>query len=93
MPYCAVSLRSSRWRRKFEAAHTSDLEPAPEAPRRHRQPLRPPLAELLDTLPPDEAIARAYRGYDYRMRKIAGALGCQDSTISRRRALEERGVS
>ncbi len=38
--------------------------------------------------------ARAYRDDDYRLREIAGALGCQDSTVSRRlRAFEERGVS
>ena len=49
----------------FVRAHTSDLEPVPEVPRRHRQPLRTPLAELLGRLPPDEAIARAYRDYDY----------------------------
>ncbi len=75
-------------------AHTSDLEPAPEVPRRHRQPPRPPLAELLGTLTPDEAIGRAYRDYDYRIRKIAGALGSHCSTVSRRRwAGEERRVS
>ncbi len=81
-------------REPFVRARTSDLEPAPEVPQRHRQPLRPPLAELLDTLPPDEAIARAFRDYDYRLRGIAGALGCHYSTVGRRlRALEERGVS
>ena len=41
--------------------HTSHLEPVPDGLRRHR----PPLAELPGTLPPDEAIARAYRDYDY----------------------------
>ncbi len=51
-------------------------------------------AELLGTLPPDEAIARAYREYDYRMREIAGALGCHYATISRRlRAFENNRVS
>ncbi len=41
-----------------------------------------------------EAIARAYREYGYRMREIAGALGCPYATISRRlRAFEEDGVS
>ena len=41
-----------------------------------------------------EAIARAYREDDYRMREIAGALGCHYATISRRlRALEEDAVS
>ncbi len=41
-----------------------------------------------------EAIARASREYDYRMREIAGALGCQYATISRRlRAFEKDGVS
>ena len=41
-----------------------------------------------------EAIARAYREYGYRMREIAGALGCHYATISRRlRAFEEDGVS
>ena len=75
-------------------AHTSDVGPAPEVPRRHRRPLRPPLAELLGTLPPDEAIARAYREYDCRMREIAGALGCHYATISRRlRAFEKDGMS
>ncbi len=75
-------------------AHTSYLDPVPEVPRRYRQPLRPPLAELPGTLPPDEAIARAYRDYDYRLRELADALGCHSSTVSRRRrALEERRVS
>jgi len=46
-------------------AHISDLEPVPKVPQRHRQPLRPPLAEPLGTLPPDEAIARAYRDYGH----------------------------
>jgi len=41
----------------FVRAHTSDLEPVHDVLRRHRQPL--------GTLPPDEAIARAYRDYDY----------------------------
>ena len=41
-----------------------------------------------------EAIARAYREYDYRMREIAGALGCHYATISRRlRAFEKDGMS
>jgi len=63
-------------------------------PRRHRQPLRPPLAELLGTLPPAEAIARVCRDDDYRLREIAGAFGCRSSTVSRRlRAFEERRVS
>ncbi len=31
-----------------------------------------------------EAIARAYREYDYRVCEIAGALGCHYATISRR---------
>ena len=78
----------------FVRAHTSDVGPVPEVPRRHRRPLRPPLAELLGTLPPDEAIACAYSEYDYRMREIAGALGCHYATISRRlRAFEKDGMS
>ena len=41
-----------------------------------------------------EAIARAYREYDYRMREIASALGCEYATIGRRlRAFEKDGVS
>ena len=41
-----------------------------------------------------EAIASAYREYDYRMREIAGALGCHYAMISRRlRAFEKDGVS
>jgi DNA-binding MarR family transcriptional regulator len=53
-----------------------------------------PLAELHGTLPPDEAIGRARRDYDYHLRELAGALGCQYSTVSRRlRAFEERRVS
>ena len=78
----------------FVRAHTSDLGPVPEVPRRHRQPLRPPLAEPLGTLQPDEAIARAHRDDDYRLREIAGALGCHSTTVGRRlRAFEERRVS
>ena len=41
-----------------------------------------------------EAIARAYREDDYRMREIAAAFGCHYATISRRlRAFEKDGVS
>lgn len=63
-------------------------------PRRHRQPLRLPLAKLLGTLPPDEAIARAYRDCDYRLREVADALGCHDSVVSRwLPVIEERRAS
>ena len=56
--------------------------------------LAPPLAELLGTLPPGEAIARAYRDDDYRLRDLPGALGCHSTTFSRRlRAFEERRMS
>ena len=52
-----------------------------------------PPAELLGTVPPDEAVARAYRDYDYRLREIAAALGCHSSPVSRRlRAFDERRV-
>ena len=41
-----------------------------------------------------EAIARAYRDCDYRLREIAAALGCHYATISRRlRAFEKDGMS
>ena len=81
------------------AGHCSQAEQSLEGGDRGAAPVvaedeRPPLAELLGRLPPGEAIARAYRDDDYRMREIVGALGCHSSTVSRRlRAFEERWVS
>lgn len=41
-----------------------------------------------------EAVARAHPEYDYRLRELAGALGCHYATISRRlRAFEKDGMS
>ena len=43
---------------------------------------------------PTSVIARAYRDYDYRLRELAGALGCHTATASRRRRIfEERRMS
>jgi REP element-mobilizing transposase RayT len=60
-----------------------------EHPRAQRQPLRPPLAELL----PDESaetISRAHREHGYRLTAIAEQLGIHPATAGRRlRRLEE----
>ena len=65
--------------------------PCPEVPRRHRQPPRPSLVELLAHHDRDEAIALAYRRHAYTLDEIAGALGRHYATVSRRlRAYEQR---
>ena len=61
---------------------TAALEPLPEVPREHWQPLRPGLGELFAAH--EDAIAVAYRSYGYTQRQIAAHLGCHTSTVSRR---------
>jgi putative transposase len=61
--------------------------PLAEIPRSQIEPLRPPLAELFATA--ELPIATAHRQHDYRLREIAGYLGCHYSTVSRRLTEEE----
>lgn len=68
----------------FQRNHTDDLYPAPEIPRDHWQPVRPPLEQILHGRPRNEAIAAAYRTHGYHMNEIAQVLGCHYATISRR---------
>jgi putative transposase len=67
---------------------TEELEPIPEIPREHWQPLRPPLDEILTQL--DDPIAVAYRSYGYTLREIAAHIGCHPATVSRRLRRAER---
>ncbi|MBM4256581.1 MAG: helix-turn-helix domain-containing protein [Deltaproteobacteria bacterium] len=55
----------------------------PEVPRRQRQPVRPPLSQLV-TVDTAEAIGRAYRDHGYRLAEIAQHLGIHYATVSRR---------
>jgi REP element-mobilizing transposase RayT len=66
----------------FIRERTAAIEPIPEVPRAHWQPLRPPLSEIFETAA--EPIATAYRTYGYTLRAIAEHLGCHYSTVSRR---------
>ena len=45
---------------------------------------RPPLGELLDRHPADEALRLARRVHRYTLREIASALGCSTETVRRR---------
>lgn len=67
---------------------TAGLEPIPEIPRAHWQPLRPGLAEIF--LTEADPIVVAYRTYGYRLREIGDQLGCHYSTVSRRLRESER---
>lgn|SRR5581483_2726638 len=62
---------------------------SPEVPRRQRQPVRPPLRQLVMEDTP-EAIGRAYREYGYRLAEIAQHLGVHYATVSRRLQQFER---
>jgi hypothetical protein len=60
-----------------------------EVPRVQRQPVRPPLEEILHRRA-DRGIAVAYQQYGYRLREIADYLGIHYATVSRRlRKVEE----
>jgi hypothetical protein len=75
---------------EFAALRTRSLGPLTEVPRRHWQPVRPSLAQLL-TPPSDARIADAFGLWGYTMSEIACQLGVHYATISRRlRRYEER---
>jgi REP element-mobilizing transposase RayT len=67
---------------EFIREQTCGLEPHVEIPRKHWQPIRPPLSALFATH--DDPVATAYREWGYTLREIAGHLGCHYSTVSRR---------
>ncbi len=77
---------------EFAGAHTRELEPSAEVPRRHWQPVRSSLEELLS--PASNAhIAAAHTEHGYTMREIADHLGLHYATISRRIRRHEAEVS
>jgi putative transposase len=63
--------------------HVSKPALNPEVPRRQRQPIRPPLGQLVRDDSP-KAIGQAYREYGYRLAEIAQHLGIHYATVSRR---------
>jgi putative transposase len=68
---------------QFVAECTRDLERLAEVPRRHWQPYRPPLPEILRNSE-DAHIVAAYSQWGYTMREIAEQLGVHYATVSRR---------
>jgi len=77
---------------EFAGAHTRGLEPSSEVPRRHWQPVRSSLEELLSAAS-NAQIAAAYTEHGYTMREIADHLGLHYATISRRIRRHEAEVS
>ena len=69
---------------EFVEAHMPSTSPSVDIPRRLWHQNRPPLCELFDDRPLEEAINTAYHEYGYTMREIAGMLGCHRSTVSRK---------
>lgn len=76
----------------FARSHTCGIGPNAEIARRHQQPVRPSLDELLAS-PTNETIADAYRRYGYAMCEIADHLGVHYATISRRIRRHESALS
>lgn len=76
----------------FKRDHAHHAEPIPEVPRRHWQPTRPPLLDLLQP-PRPESIASAYKEYGYTMREIAEHLHVHYATVSRRLRTHEHDVA
>lgn len=73
----------------FIERHAPPAHARAEIPRRHWQPLRPPLSALLAEHG-KRGIVVAYREYGYRLREIAAVLGVHYATVSRAlRRLEE----
>ncbi len=76
----------------FVQAHAETDAPSNEVARRHWQPLRPSLDELL--VPSDNAaVAEAYGRYGYTMSEIADHLGVHYATVSRRIRRYEAALS
>jgi REP element-mobilizing transposase RayT len=76
----------------FARAVTGEVAPRREIARRHWQPVRPSLGELL-ARPSNEAIARAYSRYGYTMGEIADHVGVHYATVSRRLRRHEAALS
>ena len=75
----------------FAATYASAPRATRDIPRAQRQPVRPPLADLL-AVDGERAIATAYRTFGYRLAEIADQLGLHPTTVGRRlRALEAGG--
>lgn len=56
---------------------------SPEVPRPQREPVRPPLDEIIGQ-DPDRGILLAYRDFGYRLREVAEHMGVHYSTVGRR---------
>lgn len=69
---------------EFLRAVLPDTRPGPDIPEHDWGPGRPPLDELLAGTAGAEGIALAHRHHGYTMQRIADALGCHVSTVSRR---------
>lgn len=67
----------------FVREHAPSAVDTREVPRPQRQPLRPPLGELLRAATPD-AIEIAHAGHGYMLREIADYLGIHPATAGRR---------
>lgn len=76
----------------FARSRIGDIGANAEIARRHWQPVRPPLDELLAS-PTNATIADAYRRYGYAMCEIADHLGVHYATISRRIRRHESALS
>lgn len=74
----------------FIRAATAGLDPIPEIPRAHWQPLRPALDEVFSSA--EDPIVTAYRTFGYTLREIAEHLGCHYATVSRRLRRSEQAV-
>ena len=69
----------------FVADNVPVEQPSREVARAEWQPLRPELEILFGVYEDrDEASARAYRDFGYRLQQIADHLGCSSKTVSRR---------
>lgn len=77
---------------EFAKSRTGGIRPNGEVARRHWQPVRPSLEELLAS-PTNATIADAYRRYGYTMCEIAAHIGVHYATISRRIRKHESAVS
>lgn len=67
----------------FTVRASSGAQSSTEVPREQREPVRPPLADLL-TSGGGKHIALAHRGHGYRLNEIAAFLGLHYATIGRR---------
>ena len=70
--------------RAFVERHAPSQMPTSPVVRTAWKEARPPIGELVDHLPADEALRQARLVHRYTLGEIASALGCSVSTVSRR---------